>query len=106
MPSKNPAQRLRDILENIDAIREFTSGMDVDMFVSSRSTIYAVTRALEIISEASRRLADDFKSRHPSLDWAAIAAAGNVYRHEYETVDNVLIWHTVKHGSGQTGRCG
>jgi uncharacterized protein with HEPN domain len=96
MPSKNPAQRLQDILENISAIRDFTSGMDVEIFMSSRKTIYAVTRALEIISEASRRLPDDFKSRHPALDWPAIAAAGNVYRHEYETVDDALVWHTVK----------
>ena len=27
MPSKNPAQRLRDIIENIDAIAAFTAGM-------------------------------------------------------------------------------
>jgi len=88
---------LRDIAENIEAIRDFTSGMDVGIFISSRRTIYAVTRALEIISEAARRLPDDFKARYPSLDWVAIAAAGNVYRHEYETVDDSLVWHTAKH---------
>jgi hypothetical protein len=27
----------------------------------------------------------------------AAAAAGNVYRHEYEAVDETLIWHTVRH---------
>jgi uncharacterized protein with HEPN domain len=97
MPSKNPAQRLRDIAENIEAIRDFTSGMDVDIFVASRRTIYAVTRALEIISEASRRLPEELKARHPALDWTAIAAIGNVYRHEYETVDDALVWHTAKH---------
>lgn len=97
MSSKNPAQRLRDIAENIEAIRDFTSGMDVGIFVSSRRTIYAVTRALEIISEASRRLPDDFKARYPSLDWVAIASAGNVYRHEYETVDEAQVWYTAKH---------
>ena len=26
-------------------------------------------------------------NRHPEIDWAAVAAAGNVYRHEYEAVD-------------------
>jgi uncharacterized protein with HEPN domain len=71
--------------------------MDFGGFVLSRRTRYAVTRALEIISEASRRLPDDMKERHPGLDWPAIAAAGNVYRHEYETVDDALIWHTVRH---------
>ena len=71
--------------------------MDFDAFRSSRKTVYAVTRALEIISEASRRLPDELKTRHSALDWPAIAAAGNVYRHEYETVDDALIWHTLKH---------
>ncbi len=97
MPSKNPAQRLQDILDNIAAIREFISGMDIDGFLGSRRTTYAVTRALEIISEASRRLPEDFKTRYPEIDWTAIAAAGNVYRHEYETVDDLLLWHTAKH---------
>ena len=57
-----------------------------------------MTRALEIISEAARRLPDDFKANHSAVDWAAVAAAGNVYRHEYEVVDDGLVWHTIQHG--------
>jgi uncharacterized protein with HEPN domain len=57
-----------------------------------------VTRALEIISEAARRLPEDLKHRHPEIDWAAVASAGNVYRHEYEAVDDSLIWRTASHG--------
>jgi uncharacterized protein with HEPN domain len=56
-----------------------------------------VTRALEIMSEASRRLPDDLKASNPSIDWPAVAAAGNVYRHEYEVVDDALVWHTIQH---------
>ena len=55
-------------------------------------------RALEIISEASRRLPDELLRRHPEIDWEAVAAAGNVYRHEYDAVDEALIWYTVRHG--------
>ena len=54
-------------------------------------------RALEIVSEASRRLPEELIDRHPEIDWVAIAAAGNVYRHEYEAVDEALIWHTIRH---------
>jgi len=97
MPSKNPAQRLRDIIENIDAIRAFTTAMSLGEFVGDRKTVYAVTRALEIISEASRRLPDDLKLRHPGIDWPAVGAAGNVYRHEYEVVDEAMVWYTVQH---------
>jgi uncharacterized protein with HEPN domain len=85
MSSKNPAQRLRDILENIEAIQVFIAGVDFKRFSEDRKTLYAVTRALEIISEASRRLPNELKQRHPNLDWVAIAGAGNIYRHEYES---------------------
>jgi len=101
MPFKNPAQRLRDIVDNIDVIYEFTAGMDGDDFAADRKTVYAVVRALEIVSEARRRLPAELKDRHPEIDWVAVAAAGNVYRHEYEGVDTDLIWHTVRHSLGE-----
>ena len=97
MHSKSPEVRLRDIAENISAIREFTAGMDAASLAADRKTLYAVVRALEIISEATRRLPVDLKARHRSIDWTAVAAAGNVYRHEYEGVDEILIWNTVEH---------
>jgi uncharacterized protein with HEPN domain len=55
-----------------------------------------VTRCLEIISEASRRLPDDMKSRHPALLWRQMAGAGNVYRHDYEDVAAQFVWETVQ----------
>ena len=96
MPSKTPAQRLRDIVDNIDAIASFITGIDFHSFRADRKTVYAVTRALEMISQASRRLPEELKLRHAEIDWIAVAAAGNVYRHEYEAVDEAIIWQTVK----------
>jgi uncharacterized protein with HEPN domain len=32
MPSKNPAQRLSDIIDNVDVIAAFTSGLDFQVF--------------------------------------------------------------------------
>lgn len=93
----NPAQRLRDIVDNIDIIQDFTARIDRDDFAADGKTVYAVTRALEIISEASRRLPAELRDRHPEIDWVAVPAARNVYRHEYEGVDAALIWHTVRH---------
>jgi uncharacterized protein with HEPN domain len=55
-------------------------------------TTYAVTRCLEIISEASRRLPDELKARHPSIAWKRMAGAGNVYRHDYEDVAVSFVW--------------
>jgi len=47
MPSKNPAQRLRDIIDNIDAVEAFTTQLDFPAFRMDRKTVYAVVRALD-----------------------------------------------------------
>jgi len=39
MASKNPAQRLRDILENIDLIGEFTRGLAYDSLAADGAVI-------------------------------------------------------------------
>ena len=72
----DPAETaLRDILRHIDLAAEFVAGVDRAAFDADLRTIYAVTRCLEIISEASRRLPNDLKARHPSIAWKQMAAA-------------------------------
>jgi uncharacterized protein with HEPN domain len=58
--------------------------------------VYATTRCLDIISEASRRLPGDLKAKHPEIAWKAMASAGNVYRHDYEDVAAQLVWNTAQ----------
>ncbi len=67
MPSRTEDRSLRDILFHIDLATEFVTGFDRDTFKKDLRTLYAVTRCLEIISEASRRLPDDLKARHLAI---------------------------------------
>lgn len=69
----------------------FVAAIDYDAFQADIRTVYAVTRCLEIISEASRRLPPDLKARHPSIAWKEMAGAGNIYRHDYEDVAAKLV---------------
>jgi uncharacterized protein with HEPN domain len=87
---------LSDIAENIDARFTFVREMTLEGFRADRKTSYAVVRALEIISEASRKLPPELLESHSAIDWPAIAAAGNVFRHEYEVVDPAQIWRAVQ----------
>ena len=96
MPSKSAQAALLDILHHIDLANEFVSGHTRATFQEDLRTIYAVTRCLEIISEASRWLPDEIKSRHPGIAWKQMAGAGNVYRHDYEDVAAQFVWDTVE----------
>jgi uncharacterized protein with HEPN domain len=87
---------LRDIAHHIGLAVQFTAGFDYEAFVADPRTVYAVTRCLEIISEASRRLPDDLKARHPSIAWKDMAGAGNIYRHDYEDVAAQHVWDAVQ----------
>ena len=96
MRSKPADTALRDILHHIDLAAKFSAGFDRASFKQDIRTVYAVTRCLEIISEASRRLPRDVKARHPDIGWKQMAAAGNVYRHDYEDVAAEFVWETVE----------
>src|SRR5208283_6175136 len=87
---------LFDIRDCILLAREFTTGLSYEAFKESRLHFFAVTRALEIISEASRRLPDELRDRHPDLPWRDIRDAGNMYRHSYDNVVEAIIWKTVQ----------
>jgi uncharacterized protein with HEPN domain len=94
MPSDSEAASrwLNDIRHHIVMAQTFAAGMNYDTFRDDLRTTYAVTRCLEIISEASRRLPDELKARHPSIAWKNMAGAGSVYRHDYEDVAVSLVW--------------
>jgi uncharacterized protein with HEPN domain len=74
----------------------FVVGLDRETFKTDLRAFYAVTRCLEIISEASRRLPNELKARHPTISWKQMADAGNVYRQHYEDVVAQLVWDTVQ----------
>ena len=96
MSSDKTQSLLLDILHQINLAESFTSGQTESDFLQAYLHFYAVTRCLEIISEASRRLPDEFKSRHPDIEWREMAGAGNVYRHDYGDVAPRRIWQAVK----------
>ena len=96
MPSEADRAALLDIRSNIEFAFQFLEGFDAERFSRDFRTFYAVVRCLEIVSEASRRLSPELKSRHARIPWRQIAGAGNVYRHDYEDVAQRLVWGTVE----------
>ena len=84
--------RLLDIVEAIDRIYQKVSGISLDAFQGDLDRRWIVERGVEIISEASRRLPDDLKARHPEIPWKKVAGIGNIVRHDYENVSASALW--------------
>ena len=94
MTRRDDQVTLDEIVENIRRARDFMSGHDLDSFKLDSKTHYAVVRALEIISEAARRLSPELKARHRGIPWRNVEDAGNQYRHVYHRLEIEQVWDT------------
>jgi len=63
------SEAIRRWLIDIRQAEGFIEGINYEAFKDDNLHLYAVTRCLEIISEASRRLPEELKARHPSIEW-------------------------------------
>ena len=66
--------------------------VSLEAFEASWAKRWISERGLEILSEASRHLPDELKSRHPHIPWRNVAGIGNVLRHAYEKISAPVIW--------------
>jgi uncharacterized protein with HEPN domain len=96
LPSDKPARRLRDIVENAQAIQRYTAGMNVEAFREDQKTYDAVERCLERISEAAAKLGDLAPALVPGQPWQEIRALGNRLRHEYDAIREDRLWDIVQ----------
>ena len=76
MPSEAARDALAHIGYHIELIGSFVEGYDFPRLAADLRTFHAVTRCLEIISEASRRVPDEVKRRYPPIPWRQMADAG------------------------------
>lgn len=96
MSKKDPIVLLEDILDSINQIYKYVSGLNFDKFENNRLVIDAVVRNLEIIGEAAKLLPEDFKGKHENIPWVKIIATRNKVIHEYGSVNIEIVWGIVE----------
>ena len=96
MAAASPTPRLTDILDAIERIRTEMAGVTIEAFEANWRKRWLVERGVEIISEASCRLTEELKLRHPEIPWAKVAGIGNVLRGEYESISAPVMWKLVQ----------
>lgn len=87
---------LLDILEAGKLVVSYVEKLDKESFLDDIKCQDAVIRRLEIIGEAARRLSDEIKDYHPEVPWFEMIGMRNIMIHEYDGVDMVILWETVK----------
>jgi uncharacterized protein with HEPN domain len=86
---------LLDILHAIEGIETVTHGQSLETFRENWLLRLGVQRALEIISEASRRIPDELLVLTPDIPWRQIRGVGNILRHDYHNIADEIVWSVV-----------
>lgn len=87
---------LVEIVEAIDRISRWLSGIDADGWDDDDMLRAAVLQQLTTIGEASRSVNNQLQEQHPEIPWRRIADFRNVAVHEYFSVDWSLVWRLVQ----------
>lgn len=86
---------LEDILECMEKIEQYISGLDFEGFNQNQLIIDAVVRNLEVIGEAARNVPEDVRQIDPKIPWKSMIGLRNILIHEYFGIDEQIVWQIV-----------
>ena len=94
-PDRVISDYLNDIIDSIDKIKLFTKDMCFEDFAADDKTMFAVTRALEIIGEATKNIPPLIRAENPYVPWREMAGMRDKLIHEYFGVKLAVLWETI-----------
>ncbi len=96
MSPRDWRDRVRDILEAINEIQKFTTGMNYEAFKKDEKSVRAVEMNFIIIGEAANQIPEDVEEKYQTIPWSLMRAMRNRIVHVYFNVDEKLMWDTIE----------
>jgi uncharacterized protein with HEPN domain len=88
---------LESILEAIDRINEYTSGINTaDDFNNDHRNFDATIMNFVVIGEMVDKLSEEFKRNHSEIEWSKIKGFRNIVVHDYFGIDAEEVWQIIK----------
>lgn len=92
---KSSIEILKHIEKETSFILKVSNQKTYDEFFKDETLTRAISRALEMIGEASKKTTAEFRSLYPEIQWKKIARMRDKLRHHYEGIDYVIVWTTI-----------
>ena len=96
MSPRDWRDRIRDILDAIAEIQQFTRDMDYETFKEDDKSIRAVEMNFIIIGETANQIPDEIEEKYTAIPWTLMRAMRNRIVHVYFKVDEKLMWDTIQ----------
>ncbi len=84
---------LLHIASSLEKIAEYLHEIDEEAFSMNTLVQDAVVRNYEIIGEAAKNITDDFRDKHPDIDWKGMAGLRDILIHQYFGIDLINVWN-------------
>ena len=92
MSKRDPRLFMTDVLDAIEKIERYTSGLTFDQFEANEMVSDAVVRNLEIVGEATRYIPATLRERYTQIEWSRVVGFRNIVIHAYFAVDVEIVW--------------
>lgn len=96
MTDRDIRDSLQDILITIEMAEQFIAGMTFEQFQDDPKTIFAVTRALEVIGEATKQIPLSLRESYPQIPWKSVTGMRDKLIHAYFGVKVDVLWDTTQ----------
>ena len=95
MSNDRDLRYLTYIKTSIELIEERARGKSYERFLEDVDMQDSILWRLQTLGEATGRLSEDVKNRHPRVRWRAIYGFRNIAAHGYIELNLDLIWEIV-----------
>jgi uncharacterized protein with HEPN domain len=87
---------VQDILDSINEIESFIEEMTFEKFAKDKKTINAVTRSVEVVGEATKKIPKNIRDKYPVIPWKKMSGMRDKLIHEYFGIDIEILWKVAK----------
>ena len=96
MIQRDSRDSLQDILTTIEMTEKFVAGLSFDDFQNDDKTVFAVTRAIEVIGEAAKNIPLAIREQYPEIPWKGVTGMRDKLIHAYFGVNLKVLWDTTQ----------
>ena len=86
---------VRDILEEIQLVIQFSQDITFDDFLSDRKTQRAIEKCLGNMGEASKKIPDSIRKKYPEIPFKQMSQMREIVVHDYDGINYMIVWETV-----------
>jgi len=83
---------LQDIADAMDQVARFVKGLTYETLIEDEMRVLAITKAVENMGEAAKRIPDDVTRRYPDIPWREMAGTRDRVAHGYFDVNLPILW--------------